>query len=197
VSRERVLSDAELAEIWRACEDDEFGKMVKLLTLTGCRRQEIGGLQWSEVNLDEGTITISGSRTKNHHQHTLPLSPTAEEIVRSVPVMIGKDTLFGNGARGFVGWEERKAAFGVAVKDWQLHDLRRTMATSMCEHGVEPHIVEQILNHTGGHKAGVAGVYNKARYRQQIVAALAWWDDHLRVLAGGGEVKVIPFAKGA
>ena len=41
--RERVLSDAELIAIWRACRDSSYGRIIKLLTLTGCRREEVGG----------------------------------------------------------------------------------------------------------------------------------------------------------
>jgi integrase len=68
-SRDRVLNDAELAAVWRACTDDDFGRIVKLLILTGCRRDEIGGLGWSELDLDTDTMT-------------LPRSPAAS---RSVP----------------------------------------------------------------------------------------------------------------
>src|SRR5262245_53406970 len=46
--RERVLSDAELVAIWGVCDgDDDFSTIVKLLLLTGCRRQEVGGLSCS------------------------------------------------------------------------------------------------------------------------------------------------------
>ena len=57
-----------------------------------------------------------------------------------------------------------------------MHDLRRTAATIMAENlGVLPHIIEAILNHTGGHKGGVAGAYNRARYTDEMRAALCNW----------------------
>ena len=47
------------------------------------------------------------------------------------------------------------------MTDWTLHDLRRTVATRMADLGVQPHIIEAVLNHVSGHKAGVAGIYNR------------------------------------
>ena len=48
------------------------------------------------------------------------------------------------------------------MKPWTLHDLRRTGATRMADSGVQPHIIEAVLNHVSGHKGGVAGIYNRA-----------------------------------
>jgi integrase len=72
VERERVLSDDELKTIWNACDDSDYGRIVKLLILTGCRREEIGAMRWSEINLDAGTFTLPVERSKNHRAHTLP-----------------------------------------------------------------------------------------------------------------------------
>jgi integrase len=79
--RERVLSDAELIAIWRACGDDAYGKIVKLLILTGCRRQEVGSMRWDELQQETGLWTIPGERTKNHKAHTLPLPEMAWSII--------------------------------------------------------------------------------------------------------------------
>ena len=59
-----VLNDAELAAIWRACKDDDFGRIVRLLMLTACRREEIGALRWSEIDLNKGLLTLPKERTK-------------------------------------------------------------------------------------------------------------------------------------
>jgi hypothetical protein len=78
-----------------------------------------------------------------------------------------------------------------------LHDLRRTLATGMNEIGVAPHVVEAVLNHVGGHKGGVAGVYNRAKYREEKRAALQRWADHVeRVVAGeGAPAQVVPLRR--
>jgi integrase len=71
--RERVLTDAELVALWRVCGDDDIGRIVKLLILSAQRRSEIGGMRWSEIDMDAGTWTLPVERSKNHRAHTLPL----------------------------------------------------------------------------------------------------------------------------
>ena len=53
--------------------ENDHGKIVRLLMLTGCRRNEIGGLKWSEVSLETRTLTIAKERTKNGTEHIVPL----------------------------------------------------------------------------------------------------------------------------
>jgi integrase len=194
--RDRVLSDDELRAVWNACGDDSFGKIVRLLILTGCRRQEIGGLRWSEIDLDNGTLTIPGSRTKNKRAHTLPITEAMREIIESVPRQIDRDWLFGERAEGFTGWNSM-LTFNSGVKDWTLHDLRRTVATGMANLDVDPHIVEAALNHASGHKAGVAGTYNRAKYVPQIARAFALWCDHVASVVDGRGRKVVSFKRTA
>jgi hypothetical protein len=57
--------------------------------------------------------------------------------------------------------------------------------------GTAPHVVEQILNHQSGHRAGVVGTYNRSSYANEVRAALAVWSDHIRTLIEGGERKVL------
>ena len=65
----------------------------------------------------------------------------------------------------------------------------------MAEIGVQPHVIEAVLNHVSGHKAGVAGVYNRASYEREVKAALALWADHIGALIEGGERKVVAFER--
>jgi integrase len=194
--RERVLKDHELSAIWRACDDDDYGKITRLLMLTACRREEIGGLRWSEIA--DGVLTLPAERVKNGHEHKLPLLPMALEIIATIPERMGRDHLFGDrSGRGFTRWDAGKTdlneRLGDSVAQWGLHDLRRSVATWMAEHGdVEPHHVEAVLNHYGGHRRGVAGTYNRSRYERQIRAALALWADHVRSVIDGGERKIVP-----
>ena len=128
----------------------------------------------------------------------MPLPPAAWAIIDSLPRMAGRDQLFGVSAgRGYSAWAQGKASLdrrlGDAVAEFRLHDLRRTVATRMADIGVQPHIIEQILNHQSGHKRGVAGIYNRSSYAREVKAALALWADHLRALVEGGGRKVVPF----
>ena len=192
--RERVLSDAELAAIWKVCGDDDHSRCIKLLILTGCRRQEIGGMAWSEFDFERGTWTLPAGRSKNGRAHTLPLLPAVLAVIEAVPHMAGRDQLFGQRGGGFTGWSYGKAVLDqrAGVRHWTVHDIRRSVATKLADIGVLPHVIEQILNHQSGHKRGPAGIYNRSSYEREVHAALATWHDHVRSLVEDGERKLIP-----
>src|SRR5262249_36496779 len=156
-------------------------RIVRLLMLTGQRRKEIGALQWSEVS--DGAITLPAERTKNDLAHEVPLSAQAQDILASVHRIIGRDAVFGR-TDGFSAWSIPKRELDEAsgVKDWVLHDLRRTCATRMADLGVQPHIIEAVLNHISGHKRGVAGVYNRSTYSSEKRDALNRWAGHIRLI---------------
>jgi integrase len=192
-ARDRVLTDAELAEVWAALPQDHFGDIVRLLILTGQRREEIGGLRWSEVDLGRGLIVLPPERVKNKRKHQVPLSPAAKAVLERQLRRNDRDYIFGIGKGGFSGWSDCKARLDQTILErrgrkarplpaWRLHDLRRTAVTGMNELGVLPHIVEAVVNHVDGHKAGVAGVYNRARYEAEVRAALEKWAEHVEAV---------------
>jgi integrase len=194
---ERVLSDDELAAIWRACGEDDYGRIIRLLILLGQRRQEIGGMAWSEFDLDAGTWTLPSKRAKNHRAHAMPLMPMALDIIRSIPHMASRDHLFGTrSGGGFSNWNGAKQALDKSsgVSAWTPHDLRRTFSTRLHDElNVAPHVVEALLNHFDGHRSGSARPYNRAKYVVQMKQALGQWEDHIRALVTGGERVVLPF----
>jgi integrase len=150
--------------------------------LTGQRREEIGALRWSEIDTEGKLIILPSVRTKNGIEHKVPLSAEAMSVLQTC--IRHRDIVFGTRAQnGFTGWSKRKADLDSAsgVKDWTVHDLRRTAATGMADIGVQPHIIEAVLNHVGGHKAGVAGIYNRSTYANEKRAALDAWANHIRV----------------
>jgi integrase len=179
-SRSHVLSDAELRAIWHACDGDDYGRIVRLLLLTGQRRDEVGGMRWAEIDLDRKIWVLPSARTKNHREHRLPLSGMA---VAALPKPAGIEEVFGERR----SWSRSKAALDVrcGVRGWRLHDLRRSCATVMADRlGVLPHIIEAVLNHVSGHRAGVAGIYNRARYEVEMRAALDRWSAHIETITG-------------
>jgi integrase len=194
-SRGRVLSDRELRAIWRACLDDDFGKIVKLLVLTGCRRTEIGSLCWKEVDLDTGVLIIPGARVKNHKSLELTLPPAAIEILRSVRRR--SDCVFGRRGTGFGSWSYASRALQLRIAEAEgrplapfvLHDLRRTMRTGLGRLGVRPDVAELVIGHS---KGGVQAIYDKHRYQGEIAAALSLWSNHVAAVAEGGESNVVP-----
>ena len=146
-------------------------------------------MRWSELDFDAGVWTLPAERSKNRRAHTIPLLPAAMAIIESVP-RTSRGHLFGTRARaGFTIWDHSKRDFdrrlGDAVKPWRLHDLRRSVATGMGDIGIEPHVIEAVLNHYSGHRRGVAGIYNRSGYEKAVRLALARWADHVMALVEG------------
>jgi integrase len=173
--RERVLVFKEIKKVWSGLDDDDYGKIVKLLTLTLQRRTEISRLERTEINWAEKQIELPGSRTKNGLPHIVPLSDAAMTILESVK---------GEGKFLFAkrnNWQIDKDRLDkkCGVSDWVLHDLRRTGSTGLGDLGIQPHVVEAVLNHISGTKAGVAGTYNKAQYLKEKREALNKYADHV------------------
>jgi integrase len=189
-SRDRVLSYDELVAIWRATGSDHpFHAIVRLLLLTGQRREEVGGMDWSEIDLEAGLWALPAIRAKNRRQHVVPLSAPALAILAARPSRSG--LIFPNRYhKPYSGWSAAldKLRDELGLPYWRLHDLRRSLVTHMSEDlRVAPHIIESIVNHITGFRAGVAGVYNKALYMDERRQALAAWADHLLGKVGEGE----------
>lgn len=190
VARDRVLTADELRLVWRCAGDGDFGAIVRLLILTAARRDEIAALSWGEI---AGSIlTISGARTKSRTPLVLELPPLALSVLKDVQRREGRDLVFGRSGP-FSGFGKAREALNArmtvalraergskaTLQPFRLHDLRRTAATGMAEIGVAPHVVEAVLNHISGTRAGVAGVYNRATYAAEKRTALALWADHV------------------
>jgi integrase len=195
--RDRVLTDQELAAVWKACGDDDFGRIVRLLVLTACRREEIGALKWSEIDLENGVMTVSGERTKNRRALVLTLPTFAIEILRSTTRRTAREYLFGGRGGPFSAWSYSKialdnritAAEGKPLSRWTLHDLRRTTRTGLGKLGIQPHIAELVINHVAG---GAQAIYDKHRYEREIAHALASWASHVADIVAGRASKVVP-----
>lgn len=193
LNRERVLSDPELGRVWRGCceQGDTFGAVVRLLILTAQRRGEVCGMRWDELDLEAGLWSIPGARTKNHKPHIVPLTPMAIDILTNWPRLVGSPFVFparGKPDQAYTGYSKGKRNLDKAVElhDWTLHDLRRTAATGMARDGVPPHVVERLLNHVSGTFGGVAGVYNRFAYLDEMRGALTAWDGHIARLPSKG-----------
>jgi integrase len=203
--RDRVLSDSELALIWNALPEHGgyYAAVAKLLLLTGQRASEIADLRWSEIDFDQGVIVLPGERTKNRRSHQIPLSDPARAILTAQPRRAGRDPVFGHGGSGFNGWhrarqavEERiLSARGKRLPPWTVHDFRRTVATRMADLGVQPHVIEAVLNHISGHKAGVAGIYNRSTYDREKRDALNLWAEHLLAVVEGRKPVLVPLKR--
>ncbi len=135
-------SYGDLIAVWRGVPDDEYGKIIRLLILTMCRRDEIGSLTWSEIDKEGRLIRFPGARTKNGQEHIVPLSSPAMAIIDAVDRRKDRDLLFGSGNGGYSGWSKSKERLDklVPIKaPWVLHDLRRSGRTGLASLAL-PHI---------------------------------------------------------
>jgi integrase len=207
--RERVLSDQELADVWRAAGEVSapYGMIVRLLILTGQRRGEVAGMTWAELSDDLTTWTLPGERTKNGVIHAVPLSGAAQGLLKAlVPDDAAKRrseelVLPGIANTPFAGWSKAKRALDKAISGareaggsghaspslppWNVHDLRRTAATGLQRLGVRLEVTEALLNHISGSRGGIAGVYQRHDWAAEKRAALDGWAAHVVSLAKG------------
>jgi integrase len=208
---------AELRAIWLAVEPtqanhgDLYQGIVRILMLTGQRRDEISGMRWSEIVEDYPLATDShgnatetctalvlpSARTKNAKPHVVPLSAPVVAILegrRAEQKAMGITSEFvftSTGRVPFSGFSKSKGRLDARAdlaEPWRLHDLRRSAVTHMADDlRIAPHVVEAIVNHISGSKSGVAGTYNRAEHLPERRAALDAWGDYL--LRHVGEVE--------
>jgi integrase len=193
--RDRVLTDDELIAIWRATAGPgPYNGIVRLLILTGQRREEVAGMTWAELS-DDRTWTVPAPRAKNNTTHIVPLASPVQAFLRSVP-RYSEFVFPGRKGRPFNGWAHAKAGLDKrsGVTGWRLHDLRRTVATGLQRLGVRLEVTEAILNHVSGTRGGIAGVYQRHDWAEEKRAALEAWGKNVMAIDDGREAagNVVP-----
>jgi integrase len=183
--RTRTLTESELREIWAALKTDKinptFAAIVRVLTLTAQRRDEITCMEWGEISKDR--LVIPASRYKTNIKHLVPLTDKVLEIIRARPKINNCPFVFTtNGKTQFQGFSKCKIELDIAINaarkaegiddempSWRLHDLRRTGRTLMAKAGVESEVAERVLGHI---IQGIEGVYNLHDYEAEKREAL-------------------------
>ena len=103
--------------------------------------------------------------------------------------------VFGTREQGFNDWSRSKRRLDERLPKmapWTVHDLRRSFVTHLSENGfAQPHVVEAIVNHISGSKAGVAGVYNRAAYLNEKRQVLEMWGAHVCARVSGRRSRVV------
>ena len=218
-SRDRVLDDAELLLVWKASDalGYPFGPLIRLLILTGARREEIAALEWAEIDREACVWVLPPSRSKNGVAARQPLSSLA---VAELDILAKRHgTAAGWPKAGLVfsttgntsvsGYSRAKNRLDKAIDaltekqdalpsaPWRLHDLRRTLATGLQRLGVRFEVTEAVLNHVSGSKSGVAGIYQRHDWAQEKAAALDAWAAHVAaLLTGTDKTNVIQLSEG-
>jgi integrase len=195
-ARDRVLDNGEIKVFWAACDELgwPYGPLCKLLLLTAQRRDEVGGMEWAEIDLERRLWSLPREKAKNDQGHTVHLSTQAVEILAALPHTGG--LVFSTNGRtpvsGFSRAKERLDALMAkpakhAIAPWIIHDLRRTSTTGMAGLKFPPHVVDRILNHTSGAIRGVARVYNRFDYLDERKAAHEAWGACVQEIVSGVE----------
>jgi integrase len=212
-ARDRALTDDEIRWFWQACDEIgwPFGPLFKLLLLTAQRRDEVGGMKWTEIDLEKRTWTLPRHRVKSNRGHEVHLSDTAIAMLSSLPqipiVGYERDLVFTvtgvTAVSGFGNAKRRLDAVmltakrreigpkGESIPHWTLHDLRRTAATGMAQLNFAPHVVDKVLNHVSGTIRGVAAVYNRFEYLEERRAAIEAWGRHVESLVSPAPANVL------
>lgn len=207
--RDRTLTDDEIRAFWRATAEigPPFGPLCRLLLVTGQRLGEVSGMTEAEIdNPDAPTLwTIPAARAKNARAHAVPLSDLARAALAEAPRIAGPAgfVFTTTGARPVSGFARAKARLDAAMAKrldsdlapWRLHDLRRTAASGMARAGARIEVVERVLNHASGSFAGVAGVYQRHEYRDEMRAALDAWAALLDRIVAGVDADVIALSE--
>lgn len=208
-TRDRVLSDDEIALVLKACDavGAPFGPMVKMLFFTGQRRTEVAGARFAELEIEGNNQlwVIPPERAKNKKEHFVPLTSAVLDLINSLPRIApaeGEKAVFlftTSGKTAVSGFSKAKIAIDTAMLEilrkaaaddgldpeavkfepWTFHDIRRTVASGMARLNVAVHVVEAVLNHRSGSIKGVAAVYNRYDYADEKRDALSAWADHL------------------
>ncbi|HEX8127049.1 MAG TPA: tyrosine-type recombinase/integrase [Allosphingosinicella sp.] len=198
--RDRVLSMADMAQIWKAAEllGYPFGPYIRLLALTAQRRTEVAGMPWADLDFDAATWTIPAADTKGDRRHHVPLSAVAVEILAALP-RLGVHVFTTDGRTHMTNYAKLKArldgfiaATGGAVDAWRLHDLRRSAATHMVRLGVREEVVGRVLNHAA--KGVTARVYALHTYGPEKRQALDAWAEEVERATNAASAVLVPAA---
>jgi integrase len=192
-ARDRVLSDDELRLVWTAADKlgGTFGPLVKLLALTGQRRDEVARMRWDELDLGARLWTLPAERTKNNKPHEIPLSNAALAVLQNMGRIAGSPFVLtaNGGASPISGYSEGKrrldALLPADMPAWRLHDLRRTCASGMARLSINLPVIEKVLNHSSGSFAGIVGVYQKHSFADEKRQALEAWGNFVAALVEG------------
>jgi integrase len=192
-SRDRVLTDDELVAVYRTAAMGQcpFHRLVELLLLLGLRRTEAASLQWRFFNENTRTLTIPGSNTKNKRTLVLPYGPAVSALLKKIPrysetylLPAAREQVKGQAATFMTGFGKPKSDFDkeCGVREWVLHDCRRVFATGLQRLRVRLEVIEALLNHVSGTRAGIVGIYQRYDYLPEMREALEKWERHLATL---------------
>ena len=196
-SRDVALSADEIGRLLRAVYTSEMRRAYKLavhlLVLTMVRKRELTEAPWSEIDLSTATWVIPGARMKKERDHVVYLSRQAVAMVQELQDLAHGSPWVIPGRKpsnhtSHNTLNNALAALDCDVRNFVLHDFRRTASTHLHEAGFSPDWIEKCLAHEG---RGVRAVYNRAQYADQRREMLQWWADFVDAQIDEGRKVII------
>lgn len=197
VPRDRVLNHDEIRKVFDgiALEPRITAAWWIMLFLTGARdKSEVLRMEKREIDRDRKVWIIPRDKTKAHRALVLPLSTWALEVLdAALPLSGNSPFVFPSPKTGSMS-STRRAATRMWERtkiDFELRDIRRTVASGMTEIGIDPEIVDRVLNHAIPSESRVTKVYQTGLMWAKLTEkrdALEKWANHLDsvILKGKG-----------
>lgn len=169
--RARTLTNEEIKKLWAT--ESPHSPLLRFLLLTGQRIGEAQKASWTDIVDDRWHIPAENS--KNKKAHWVPIVGATRNLLDELPD--NRDSIFATrSTTGTQAWLRRWCDKEKIKPRFTPHDLRRTMVTDLNDLGVEPYVVEKLVNHS---MAGVMATYNRAEYASERIAAAEKWADHV------------------
>ena len=203
-SRDVALSSEEVGKLLRAIYQSSIKRAYKLaihlLILCMVRKTELIEAKWEELDLEKAEWAIPGERMKKDKPHLVSLSRQAVAMFEELKGLAsGSEWVFPS--RGSLKQpiahstlNQAVRSLEIDVRDFVIHDFRRTASTHLHEAGFNSDWIEKCLAHE---TKGIRGVYNRAQYADQRREMLQWWADFVdsQIQDGKGKVIIGPFGK--
>ncbi len=195
--RARVLTPKEirlyLRTIYQSNMRRQFKLALHIILLTLSRKSELLLARWEHVNFETGEWLIPEENAKGGKPHIVYLSTQVAAMLQELKALAGDSALVmpgrGSLARPFAKNALNKALEGLTfdMDPLTIHDLRRTGATLLTEHGFNRDVIEKALSHEA---EGIRAVYIVAEFAEQRKKMLQWWADYVDGIVNESKVIV-------
>ncbi|CZV98824.1 putative integrase [Enterobacter cloacae] len=202
-SRDVALTAEEIGILPRGIYTSNMNRRHKLALhlpiICMVRKSELIEATWSEVNFNALEWRIPGERMKMDNPHSVPLSKQALAMFEELKFLAGDSPYVfpsRNDHRHLISKTTLNCAvrtLDLNVRDFVIHDFRRTASTLLHEQDYNSDWVEKCLAHKIG---GVHGIYNRAQYLNQRREMLQSWADFVDTqIEEGRQVVIGKFGK--
>jgi integrase len=198
--RERFLAEEEIAKVWPALSilAKPVELALKLALVLGQRIGEVCAMHEDELDLAKAVWVIPSSKTKNAHQHTVPLTAMALELIAEARAGAICGRIFPTFTSVKLGHALQAARPRLPISDWSAHDLRRSVCTHLAMAGVSPVTIGAVVNHVTSTKSGTTlQTYIQYDVSREKRLALEMWSERLQAILAGDSAQIIPMNRNA